>query len=97
MHMKEVLFAAGVVMIGYWVYLKYQDKKDTNNLKPVPVGDSTQTNYTTPPQSMPLNSDNEWPSKIVQQFDASENSTVSRPITTIKVGINEPTDIQQII
>lgn len=95
--MKEVLFAAGVVMIGYWVYLKCQDKKE---LKPVEGNNnSTQTNYTTPPNSMPLNDENGdgWPSRIVQRFDASENSTVSRPTTTIKVGINEPTDIQQIV
>lgn len=92
--MKELLFAAGVVMIGYWVYLKCEDKKE---LKPVQNNNSDQPNYTTPPQSTPINGGDGWPSSIVQQFDASENSTVSRPITTIKVGINEPTDIQQIV
>jgi hypothetical protein len=92
--MKELLFAAGVVMIGYWVYLKCEDKK---SLKPVENNNSDQPNYTTPPQSMPLNTENEWPARIVQQFDASENATVSRPITTIKVGVNEPTHIQQIV
>lgn len=92
--MKELLFGAGVIMIGYWVYLKCQDKKE---LKPIVGNNSNEINYTTPPQSLPLNSDDNFPASTVQRFDASENSTVSRPITTIKVGINEPTDIQQIV
>lgn len=91
--MKQLLFAAGVVLIGYWVYLKCQDKKE---LKPV-QSNPDQPNYTTPPQSTSLNGDDSFPASAVKRFDATENSTVSRPTTTIKVGVNEPTDIQQIV
>ena len=96
--MKEILFVAGAAMLGYWVYLQCQEK---NELKPLSNSSGNQPSYTTPPASAPLNgsfaeSGDNFPESTVQRFDASDMAMFTRPITTIKVGINEPTDAYQI-
>lgn len=88
--MKEVLIVAGVALIGYWVYTQCTEKP-----KQVPENSSAGggVNYTTPPVSAPMSNDNAG----VRQFDARPVATVSPATTTIKVGINEPNDVKEIV
>lgn len=97
--MRNVLLAAGIVVLGYWAYQQYQK----NCKQPAAGGNSpaspgtnssttAATNYTNPPVATPLAMDGNT-NTGVRTFDAS-SEIISPAATQIKLGTTQPIDIQ---